>query len=230
MEPTTPVKVRDPRFVALLDAVRDNEDALAALDLLEAGVAKLTAEWADLLVALEALVAAVDETDAATLGVFVLALVHGQAYDGPTHHIEMGVARAAIAKARAPLTDGRHEAVTLDEEFAVTLYESGAPIEVASGGCEDIVALAMRLAISQMIAEKAGHPLSLLILDEPFGSLDETRRANVLALIRRLRSTFRQVIVISHVDETKHAVDHVVQIEFDEAAGMTRVLQPAGVA
>jgi len=31
----------------------------------------------------------------------------------------------------------------------------------------------LRLAISQMIAERAGQPLSLLVLDEIFGSLDE---------------------------------------------------------
>jgi len=83
--------------------------------------------------------------------------------------------------------------------------------------------LAMRLALSQMIAERAGHPLSLLILDEPYGSLDKTRRANVLNLIRMLRDVFRQVIVISHVDETRDAVDHVVELVYDEGAGRTRV-------
>jgi exonuclease SbcC len=122
------------------------------------------------------------------------------------------------------LTDGRHEAVSLDEEFNATLYESGVPVEVVSGGTEDIAALAMRLALSQMIAERAGHPLSLLILDEPFGSLDETRRGNVLALIRRLSGVFTQVVVISHVAETRDAVDHVVEFEFDEAAGCTRLV------
>ena len=42
-----------------------------------------------------------------------------------------------------------------------------------SGGEEDVANLALRLAISQMIAERAGQPLSLLVLDEIFGSLDE---------------------------------------------------------
>ncbi|KKK49538.1 hypothetical protein LCGC14_3134060, partial [marine sediment metagenome] len=88
----------------------------------------------------------------------------------------------------------------------------------------DIAALAMRLAISQMIAERAGHPLSLLILDEPFGSLDETRRANVLTLIRRLGGVFRQIIIISHVAETRDAVDHIIELEFDEVEGRTRIL------
>ncbi len=122
------------------------------------------------------------------------------------------------------LTDGRHEAVTLTDDFQPILYESGVPVEVISGGCEDVAALAMRLAISQMITERAGHPLSLLILDEPFGSLDENRRGNVMNLIRQLKGTFEQVIVISHIPETRDAVDHVIAFEFDEGMGRSRLV------
>lgn len=121
------------------------------------------------------------------------------------------------------LTDGRHESVELSEDFEVTLFEGGLPIEVISGGTEDISALAMRLALSQMIAQRAGHPLSLLVLDEPFGSLDETRRGNVVNLLRSLGRIFEQIVVISHVAETKDACDHAIQLEFDEALGASRV-------
>ena len=53
------------------------------------------------------------------------------------------------------------------------------PKPVISGGEEDLANLVLRLAISQMIAERAGQPLSLLVLDEVFGSLDESRRQHV---------------------------------------------------
>lgn len=128
------------------------------------------------------------------------------------------------------LTDGRHDSVTVTEDFGVVLQESGLDTEVVSGGTEDIAAIALRLAMSQMIAERAGHPLSLLILDEPFGSLDEVRRGNVLTLIRRLSGTFEQVLVISHVAETRDAVDHVIELDYDEAAGRSRVIAGATVA
>jgi exonuclease SbcC len=130
------------------------------------------------------------------------------------------------------LTDGRHDVVTITEDFRAELHEAGVALEVISGGTEDIAALALRLAVSRMIAERAGHPLSLLILDEPFGSLDEVRRANVLALIRKLADVFEQVILISHVDETKYASDHVIEVEYDEAAGCSHVrcAAPAGTA
>ena len=122
------------------------------------------------------------------------------------------------------LTDGRHEGLILDEDLGARLLESGIETEVISGGTEDIAAIAMRLAISQMIAERAGHPLSLLILDEPFGSLDVVRRSNVLELIKRLASVFAQVVLISHVDETREAVDHAIELSFDEATGRTTVV------
>ena len=81
-----------------------------------------------------------------------------------------------------------------------TLLDDGDPKPVISGGEEDIANLALRLAISQMIAERAGQPLSLLILDEIFGSLDEDRRAAVVDLLRSLADRFPQVILITHID------------------------------
>jgi exonuclease SbcC len=122
------------------------------------------------------------------------------------------------------LTDGRHEAVELNEDFEAVLHESGIAVEVVSGGCEDIAALAMRLSISHMIAERAGHPLSLLWLDEPFGSQDENRRGNILTLLRRLKDVFTQVVVISHIGETRDAADHIIELEHDELEGRSRVV------
>ncbi len=74
------------------------------------------------------------------------------------------------------LTNGRYTELELDEDYGATLLDDGDPKAVISGGEEDVANLALRLAISQMIAERAGQPLSLLVLDEIFGSLDEDRR------------------------------------------------------
>ena len=74
------------------------------------------------------------------------------------------------------LTNGRYTELELNEDYGATLLDDGDPKAVISGGEEDVANLALRLAISQMIAERAGQPLSLLVLDEIFGSLDEDRR------------------------------------------------------
>jgi exonuclease SbcC len=95
---------------------------------------------------------------------------------------------------------------------------------VISGGEEDLANLALRLAISQMIAERAGQPLSLLVLDEIFGSLDEERRGSVLALLRQLADRFPQVILITHIDSVREGFDRVIRVSYDVAQGVSRVV------
>jgi exonuclease SbcC len=85
------------------------------------------------------------------------------------------------------------------------------------------VSLALRLSISHMIAERAGQPLSLLVLDEVFGSLDEERRAAVVDLLRRLADRFPQVILITHVDSVREGFDHVFRLDFDAERGIVKV-------
>ena len=81
----------------------------------------------------------------------------------------------------------------------------------------------LRLAISQMVAERAGQPLSLLVLDEIFGSLDEHRRHNVVQLLRALADRFPQVVLITHIDSVREGVDRVMRLELDAATGAAQV-------
>jgi len=101
----------------------------------------------------------------------------------------------------------------------VAVLEGGVPKPVISGGEEDITSLVLRLAISQMIAERAGQPLSLLVLDEIFGSLDESRRQHVVGLLRRLADRFPQVVLITHIEQVREGLDRVIRVDFDPARG-----------
>jgi exonuclease SbcC len=126
------------------------------------------------------------------------------------------------------LTDGRYDELELDDQYNIIVLEDGTPKPVISGGEEDLANLVLRLAISQMIAERAGQPFSLLILDEIFGSLDELRRANVVDLLRRLQDRFEQVILITHVESVRDMLDHVIAVRFDEeSASSVAVRQDA---
>jgi len=123
----------------------------------------------------------------------------------------------------ADLTDGRYADVELSEDYRVIVLDEELPKPVLSGGEEDLANLVLRLAISQMIAERAGQPLSLLVLDEIFGSLDETRRRHVLALLRRLGDRFPQVILITHVEQVRDGLDRVIRVEYDAGRGTSVV-------
>jgi exonuclease SbcC len=119
----------------------------------------------------------------------------------------------------ADLTDGRYSAVELDEDFSPTVVEDGEPKRVISGGEEDILNLCMRISLSHMLAERAGQHFSLLMLDEVFGSLDEGRRGNVLSLLEKLRNRFEQILIITHLDDVKDGVQHLIQVDYDERTG-----------
>jgi exonuclease SbcC len=128
----------------------------------------------------------------------------------------------------ADLTDGRYHELELDDQYRVLVLEDGQPRPVISGGEEDIANLVLRLAISQMVAERAGQPLSLLVLDEIFGSLDESRRQHVVALLRRLADRFPQVILITHIESVRDSVDRVLRVTLDPDRGCARVTENGG--
>ncbi len=125
------------------------------------------------------------------------------------------------------LTDGRYSELELDDQYNIVVLEDGVPKPVISGGEEDLAHLVLRLAISQMIADRAGQSFSLLILDEVFGSLDEARRHNVIELLRRLHDRFEQVILITHVESVREGLDRVIAVRYDEERGCSVVEQTA---
>ncbi|MBI2797239.1 MAG: SMC family ATPase [Gemmatimonadetes bacterium] len=121
------------------------------------------------------------------------------------------------------LTDARYGELELNEDYALSVREDGVPKPVISGGEEDLANLVLRLAISQMIAERSGQSFSLLILDEVFGSLDESRRQHVLELLRSLHHRFEQVIVITHIEGVRDGLDRVISVRYNEETGASDV-------
>jgi exonuclease SbcC len=123
------------------------------------------------------------------------------------------------------LTDARYSEIELDDQYNVVVLEDGMAKPVISGGEEDLSNLVLRLAISQMIAERAGQTFSLLVLDEVFGSLDEVKRHNVVELLRGLQDRFEQVILITHIESVRDELDRVILVDYDEQTGASRARQ-----
>jgi exonuclease SbcC len=126
------------------------------------------------------------------------------------------------------LTDARYTEMELDDQYNIVILEDGIPKPVLSGGEEDLANLVLRLAISQMIAERAGQNFSLLILDEVFGSLDEARRFNVVELLRGLQDRFEQVILITHIEPVREGLDRVISVSYDADRGCSVVTESEG--
>ncbi len=119
------------------------------------------------------------------------------------------------------LTDGRYERLEFDDNYRVRLldrFDDSYAIERFSGGEADVASLSARVALSKIIAARSSETLGFLVLDEVFGSLDDERRNNVLLALERLKKSFGQIFVISHVGEVQEAalVDEVWMLEEDE--------------
>ena len=121
------------------------------------------------------------------------------------------------------LTDGRYAEVFIGPDFAPTVFDGGEIKSVISGGETDILHLCVRLALSQLLAERAGQQFNLLVLDEVFGSLDQQRRQSVLVLLEKLARRFDQILIITHMDDIREGVDAVLHVSFDPVEGTATV-------
>ncbi len=114
------------------------------------------------------------------------------------------------------MTDGKYDRIELDDDYQISIDDDGAlhPVSRFSGGEADLANLSLRLAISRMIAERAGtNQVNLLVLDEIFGSLDPTRKRSVMLALSALAVQFRQVMLITHVDDMKDLMAHIVKVD-----------------
>jgi exonuclease SbcC len=114
------------------------------------------------------------------------------------------------------MTEGRYSGVSLDEDYEIQLDDQGVlhPIKRFSGGESDLANLAFRLAVSRIIADRTGaSPINLLILDEIFGSLDPSRKRSVMTALGGLSSQFRQIFLITHIEDVKDLMNYVIRVE-----------------
>jgi len=116
------------------------------------------------------------------------------------------------------LTEGKYRELELDESYNLLVYDNGNAygIERFSGGEEDLANLCLRLAISEVITERAGGVFNFIILDEIFGSQDMFRRHNIMRALNGLSSKFRQIFLITHVDDVKEDMENIIFVTENE--------------
>jgi DNA repair exonuclease SbcCD ATPase subunit len=148
----------------------------------------------------------------------LLELTRGQ-LNGFTDHL-LGVVRDQIqeetGRILSEITDGRYDTVILDDAFELLVHDLGGDFPVArfSGGEQDDVAIALRIALSRYIAEMHElHDSTFLIFDEIFGSQDEERRGNIFRALRALEPYFPQIFLISHVTEVQGEFGNTLVVE-----------------
>ena len=84
--------------------------------------------------------------------------------------------------------------------------------ELFSGGEAFRVNFAIRLALSRVLARRAGARLQTLIIDEGFGSQDAEGRQRLIEAINMVRGDFAKILVITHMEELKDAFSARVEV------------------
>jgi exonuclease SbcC len=77
--------------------------------------------------------------------------------------------------------------------------------EMFSGGEAFRINFAVRIALSRLLARRKGAPLPTLIIDEGFGTQDNTGIEKLKEAITSIQDDFNKILVITHLEELKDA-------------------------
>ena len=113
------------------------------------------------------------------------------------------------------LTDHEYDLLRVDpESYEIQIVDQGRQfgMERFSGSETDLANLALRVAISEHLRFQSGGAVGLLVLDEVFGPLDDDRKERMLLALERLRSRFRQVLVVTHDNEIKEQLPGAIEV------------------
>ena len=89
--------------------------------------------------------------------------------------------------------------INISDELGTRNYE------MFSGGEAFRINFAIRIALSKLLARRAGAPLPTLVIDEGFGTQDSTGIEKLKEAINSIQDDFDKILVITHIDEFRDA-------------------------
>ena len=91
--------------------------------------------------------------------------------------------------------------------------------ELYSGGEAFRINFALRIALSRMLARRAGARLRTLVIDEGFGTQDTQGLERLVEVIKAIQDDFAKIIVITHLPELKNAFETHIEVSKDPILG-----------
>ena len=90
--------------------------------------------------------------------------------------------------------------------------------EMYSGGEAFRINLALRIALSRILAQRKGAPLPVLFMDEGFGTQDTAGRERIIEVIRAIEPLFEKILVITHMEEVKEAFPVRIEVHKEDGS------------
>jgi exonuclease SbcC len=93
-----------------------------------------------------------------------------------------------------------------------------------SGGEAFRVNFAVRIALSKLLARRAGSQLQTLVIDEGFGTQDAPGRERLVGAINAVKDDFARVLVITHIEELKDAFPARIEVTKTPEGSVVKVV------
>jgi exonuclease SbcC len=95
-------------------------------------------------------------------------------------------------------------------------------ISMDSGGEVVRIALALRVALSKLLMQRANSKIELLVIDEPSG-LDAQGIQQLIEILSILADEFKQIFVVSHIDELKEVFPNTIYVTKGDEGSMVEI-------
>ncbi|MBL8088700.1 MAG: SMC family ATPase [Anaerolineales bacterium] len=96
--------------------------------------------------------------------------------------------------------------------------------EMYSGGEAFRVNFAIRLALSEILAQRKGARLQTLVIDEGFGSQDALGKQRLVEAINAVKKDFAKIFIITHLDDLKDVFPNRIEVEKTEQGSSVKIV------
>ena len=128
-------------------------------------------------------------------------------------HVKMETQRATRSGGTVETLD-----IKISDELGTRSYE------MFSGGEAFRINFAIRIALSRLLARRAGAPLPTLVVDEGFGTQDSTGIEKIKEAISSIQGDFEKILVITHMEELRDAFPNRIEVRKTEAGSTLEVI------
>jgi exonuclease SbcC len=125
---------------------------------------------------------------------------------------------------QARYKDSRREDLRETLDIQISDNAGTRDYEMFSGGEAFRINFAIRLALSEILTQRAGARLQTLVIDEGFGSQDALGRQRLIEAINLVRSDFAKILVITHINELKESFPNRIEVEKTARGSVVQVI------
>lgn len=109
-------------------------------------------------------------------------------------------------------------------EIAIADTRGTRAYETYSGGEAFRINFAIRLALAQLLAQRAGTEMQMLIIDEGFSSQDKEGCERLIAAINAITADFSCILAITHMAQFKAAFQNRIEVSKGDGGSQLRIL------